>query len=82
MTGYLAVAGMALALIYAARCAWRPLVACKACAGSTIRPRRSRLVTAIRGPRACRRCRGTGARILLGRRLYDRMRKLQRAGSR
>jgi hypothetical protein len=71
-----------LGLIYAARCAWRPLVRCKACDGSTIRPRRSRLVTAIRGPRACRRCQGTGARILLGRRLYDRTRKLQRAGSR
>jgi len=82
MHPFLFGAAVVLALIYAARCAWRPLVTCKACGGSTIRPRRSRLVTAIRGPRACRRCRGTGARILLGRRLYDRMRKLQRAGSR
>lgn len=82
MRGYLALAVAAALLIYAARCAWRPLVRCKACGGSTVRPRRSRLVTAIRGPRACRRCRGTGARILLGRRLYDRTRKLQRAGSR
>jgi hypothetical protein len=69
-------------LIYAARCAWRPLATCRSCRGAAFLPRRSRLMAALRGPRTCRRCRGVGTRIRLGRRAYDHLRRLQRAGTR
>lgn len=82
MRGYLGLALVVWLAIYAARCAWFPLTRCRSCAGAAFRPRRSRILSALRGPRTCRRCTGTGSRIRLGRRAYDRMRRLQRAGTR
>lgn len=76
-----------LAAVYAALCAWRPLVRCSSCRGALLRRRRGPRWLAIladrfRGPALCRRCRGRGVRIRLGRRAYDHLRRLQKAGSR
>jgi hypothetical protein len=80
-------AGLALAVVglYAAACAWVPLARCRSCRGALIRPRRGPLAgmrTAVRGVRWCRRCAGTGRRIRIGRRAYNHLRALQRAGTR
>jgi hypothetical protein len=73
--------------VYAGLCAWRPLARCRSCRGTLVRTRRGpRLILwwldRLRGPKLCRRCGATGRRIRYGRRAYDHLRRLQRAGSR
>jgi len=72
---------------YAALCAGRPLVRCRSCRGAMVRRRRGPavivwLLVRFRGVALCPRCRGRGTRIRLGRRAYDKVRELQRAGTR
>lgn len=73
--------------VYVALCAWRPLARCRACRGALVRARRGpRLLVwwldRMRGARLCRRCGATGRRIRYGRRLYNHVRAIQRAGTR
>lgn len=72
---------------YAALCAARPLVRCRACRGTLVRRRRGPavivwLLERFRGVAVCRTCRGRGVRIRWGRRAYDAVREIQKAGTR
>ncbi len=85
----LAVVAAAAALLYAGLCAVRPLGACHRCDGAGVRPARPlpvgprwlrRMFTLP--PRPCRRCKGTGRRVRVGRRAYDAAMRLRAAGTR
>lgn len=80
-------AAMAACGWYAALCAWSPLGRCRACRGRMVHARRGPKVLRwwldkTRGAKLCRRCDATGRRIRIGRRAYDHLRRLQRAGNR
>nr|WP_280723449.1 hypothetical protein [Kitasatospora sp. MAA4] len=59
-----------IALGYALLCAASPFGNCRACKGMGCKTRVTRRGTVKRG-RDCRRCRATGRRLRLGRRLYN-----------
>lgn len=74
----LALIGLTLAWIagYTALCAFRPFGSCRRCKGEGQRLTR-------RGHRKpCTRCRTTGLRLRVGRRIHNRASALHRAGTR
>lgn len=73
----LVVVLLVLAAGYAASCAWWPFVACRRCSGTA----------KLRSPfgrafRPCPRCKGTGRRLRLGRRLHNAVSRVRRDGTR
>ena len=73
----LAALALALPLAYAIVCAAAPFGACRRChgVGKTLTPNGH-------VKRWCRRCEGTGLRLRWGRRLFNYLRALRRAGTR
>jgi hypothetical protein len=78
--GTLTATGIVLvvALVYAVSCAVRPFRDCWVCAGhGHHRSKRNRKLS-----RPCRWCRQTGKRLRLGRRVWNRARRVQREATR
>lgn len=74
--GWLTLAGLALvlaALVYAASCIVFPFGRCWCCSGDGKHHRKDRKVH-----RRCRWCKGTGARLRIGRRMWNAARRLHR----
>ncbi|MER6782715.1 MULTISPECIES: hypothetical protein [unclassified Streptomyces] len=67
--------------VYAALCAASPFATCRKCDGIGARiTTNARGLTKVKGP--CRRCKGQGKRLRLGRRLHNHSRDVHRAGTR
>ncbi len=67
---------IAVGLYYAVACWWTPFVTCRRCDGTKLR-------TDWRGrEKPCRRCRGTGYRLRIGRRIHNRATALHERGTR
>lgn len=66
---------------YAVRCWISPFGPCRACDGMGHALHHDRKGRLKRG-RTCRRCRGTGIRIRVGRHLWNRWRRTYRTGTR
>ncbi|QNA74183.1 hypothetical protein C8250_021750 [Streptomyces sp. So13.3] len=81
----LALAASALILLftlgYVALCAANPFAACRKCRGFGFLVKTTRRGKAKRG-RDCRRCKGHGARIRIGRHLWNLWRRTYSAGTR
>lgn len=63
-------------LAYAALCAAQPFARCRKCNGLGYHP------TGKRGRKPCRRCKATGRRLRIGRRIYNGGHRLHRDGNR
>lgn len=76
METFTATTAVLAALIYAALCWVRPFADCGSCGGTGRRP-----AGRLRRARPCRRCRETGKRLRIGRRVWNYSRRLHREGT-
>ena len=83
MTPFLAASAclVVITLCYASLCAASPFGRCRKCNGLGFALKTDRKGKPKRG-KTCRRCKGHGIRIRLGRWLYNRASRIHRAGTR
>jgi hypothetical protein len=71
---------LGVTLCYAAVCAGSPFGRCRKCSGLGFAATVTRRGTVKRG-KTCRRCKGTGHRIRVGRWIFNRVQRLYREGT-